>query len=817
MPRYLPLILILAVLLGGAFWLLQSGGAPLAEGEADEQREPGWLEPTDWFFQQRAFPHGTIRPEAVRLAQQQIAALRADAQRQGSGGLWTFGGPTNVGGRVSSLAVESFDVFYVGTGSGGVFRTTDGGASFTSIGDDVLNLSIGDVALAPQNPQILYVGTGEVNGGGGSLTYGGQGVFRSVDAGITWNALGLEETGTIGRVVVHPTDANTVWVAAEGKLFAADEHRGVYRTTNAGATWDKTLFINDSTGVVDLAVNPRSPDTLYAAAWERQRRPDERHYGGDGSGLWRSIDGGQTWAEQTDGLPFGPNIGRIGISVSASRPNVVYAVYTDATGFVSGVYQTENGGDTWSLVGAFSGPSYGWWFGQIRVDPTNDDVVYAPWLNLEKSADGGQSWNYASGSMHVDQHALWIDPTNPDQLIAGNDGGVYRSIDGASTWTKAPGGFPATQFYTVEIDASVPERLYGGTQDNGTNRTLTGSEDDWQHIYGGDGFVVLVEPTNNQYVYAESQYGGRGRSTNGGASFTSANAGISGPSNWNTPIVFDPQDPTILYTGTDRVYRSTNRAENWTAISPDLTDGFGTGNLVFGTITTIDVAPSDPDALYAGTDDGRVWKTENGGTTWAEISAGLPQRWVTRVTVHPTQPHTAYVTLSGYRWAEDLARVYRTDNGGTTWTPRIGGLPEVPVNDLLFDPLDPDWLYLATDAGVFVSSNAGVSWSLLGVNLPGAPVLDLDLHDPTRTLVAATYGRGMYRYDLTQLPVATEPEAVPAAFQLNGAPNPFREALTLRYTVTQPGPVALTVYDVRGRRVALIEERERVAGSHTVR
>ncbi len=804
---------ILALLATGLVLLLAN---PLVERfQAEEKTEPGAMEPTDWFYRQRAFPIGEINYEAVQEAHDQARVMRNESRARG-GGNWEFAGPTNIGGRVSAIAAEDFSTFYVGTGSGGVFKTVDGGASFVSVGDDVLSLSIGDVALDPSNDQTVYVGTGESNGGGGSLTYGGQGIFRSTNGGADWTPLGLENTGTIGRVVVHPADPNTIWVAAAGKLFANDEHRGLYRTANGGASWTKALFVNDSTGVIDLTVNPRSPDTLFAASWERRRRANDRHYGGPGSGVHRSIDGGATWTELTSGLPTDGNVGRIGLAVAASRPNVVYAIYTDATGNTRTVYRSDNGGDSWASVGAPPGVSYGWWFGQIRVDPTDEDILYAPWLNLYKSTNGGSSWFSASAGMHVDHHALWIDPANPTQLIAGNDGGVYTSTTSGSSWTKASGGFPATQFYTIEIDESVPERLYGGTQDNGTNRTLTGDHDDWQSIYGGDGFVALVEPTNNQFVYAESQYGNLGRSTNGGSSFSGATSGISGRTNWNTPVVFDPTNPTTLYYGANAVYRSTNRAQNWTSISPDLTDGPGNGNLVFGTVTTIDVAQSDPNTIWAGTDDGHVWITQNDGASWTDVSAGLPKRWVTRVSADPAQPLSAFVAVSGYRWGEPEANIYYTADAGQNWAPRSSGLPEAPVNDLLFDPLDSNRLYVGSDVGVFYSDDAGLSWEMIAADLPAAPVLDLDLHHSTRTLVAATFGRGMYSFDLSTLPTANEEVVAEASAGLSITPNPVRTTATIRYSLARASEITLEVFDARGRRIATLEQGRRPAGSHSV-
>ncbi|MEL6615411.1 MAG: glycosyl hydrolase, partial [Bacteroidota bacterium] len=338
---------------------------------------------------------------------------------------------------------------------------------------------------------------------------------------------------------------------------------------------------------------------------------------------------------------------------------MVYAVYTDAIGNTLGTFRTVDGGDTWTQVSNAETVSYGWWFGQIRVDPTDWRRVWVPWLNLYRSTTSGNSWQYRSDNMHVDHHALWIDPSDPSRMIAGNDGGVYRSTLGGDVWVKASGAFPATQFYTVEVDASEPQRLYGGTQDNGTNRTLTGNLNDWQPIFGGDGHYVLVDPIDNDYVYVEFQYGNLYRSQDGGNTFVFAQPPVA-RANWSAPMAFDPQNPRTVYFGGERIFRTRNRMLTWDPISPDLSNGPGSGSLVFGTVTTIGVSPAASSRLWAGTDDGKVWTTADAGGTWTDRSAGLPDRWVTRITPHPTEPLAAVATLSGFRWGENTAQVYRT-------------------------------------------------------------------------------------------------------------------------------------------------------------
>jgi photosystem II stability/assembly factor-like uncharacterized protein len=760
--------LILVVILGLVLFL------PVVFENDNEKDIP--KKPNEWFFLQRAFPYQQINYEARSLAWEQTQRIRTDNIERGEG--WVFRGPLNTGGRISAVAMHPADMqtIYVGAASGGIFKTTNTGASWEPVFDDQISLSIGDMAIAPSDPAIVWVGTGEANAGGGSMAYDGYGIYKSTDAGNTWEHLGLENSGSIGRLAVHPGDPQVCFVAAMGRLFSDNPERGVFRTTDGGASWENVLFLNDSVGAIDIVMHPDHPDTLYAALWERVRRPDRRNYGGPGCGIYRSYDGGDSWVLLTGGLPLSsPANGRIGVDISVSDPNVLYAIYADNVGYFAGVYRTNNGGDNWyrtndgDLAWMFS--SFGWWFGRISIDPTDPEIAYAIGLDLYKTTNGGNSWPMISSAVHVDQHDLVAHPLDHDFIVLGNDGGLYLSYNGGATWDFLD-NLPITQFYTCEIDEQFPQRLYGGTQDNGTNRTLTGGVSDWQNIYGGDGFYVLVDPTDNNYVYAEYQYGNFARSTNGGLYFSTAMNGISGSDrkNWNTPVVFDPNNPLILYYGANRLYKTTNRASSWQVISPDLTQGSGGSNVVYGTITTIAVAPSNSQFIYAGTDDGSVWRTENGGGDWVDISEGLPLRWVTRVAVDPYDELTVYVTLSGYRYDSYLPHVFSSADGGANWQDITGNLPEAPVNDIIVDPALDSTLYLATDFGVFVTRNLGRHWSLLGDNLPNVPIVDLDFHQPARTLVAATYGRSMYSFDVDQLVFADEPINMKTEIKVH--PNP---------------------------------------------
>jgi photosystem II stability/assembly factor-like uncharacterized protein len=822
-PRALLLALILVAV--GPEPLPTPSSPPLApSSDRDAEEREARRFPNDWFLLQRAWPHDDIR-QASRLAAWQAArALQDAADAPAARASWTFAGPTNVGGRIADVACHpvSSSVCWVGAAEGGVLKTTDGGTTWIPQMDFESSLSIGDLAVDPTNPDILYVGTGEPNGGGGSVTYGGTGVFKSTDGGSTWTNVGLPDSRYIGRVVVDPSNPSRVFVAVVGSLFSKNAERGVYRSTDAGANWSHVLALNDSTGAVDVVVHPTNSNLVYAATWERTRRPDNIYYGGDGCGIYRSLNGGDTWTELTSGLPTGPTVGRIGLAIAPSSPDILYAIYAEADpGAFMGLYKTTNGGTSWTRTtdAALSDvyASYGWWFGQVRVSPSNPNTVFAVGYDLYRSTNGGGSWSNVGLSMHVDHHGLDFAPSGA--IYEGNDGGMYKSTNGGTSWAMLP-NLPVTQFYAIDVDQSLPQRLYGGAQDNGTSRTLTGALDDWGFLLGGDGFTPLVDPVNNAYVYAEFQYGGLYRSTNGGSTFLPA-GGISGRINWSMPVVFDPSNPATVYCASERVYRSTNRAASFSAISPDLSNGPGGGNRVFGTVTTIAVAPTNSAVIWAGTDDSNVWVTTNSGTSWTEVSAALPARWVTRVAVDPTAANVSYVTISGFRWDEPLPHVFRSTSWGATWSDISANLPEAPVNDLVVDPQSTSTLYVATDFGVYRSTDVGGSWSAFGSGLPNVVVSDLRLHAPTHTLVAGTYGRSMWKLDLTQATAAPVWAALGAEGgpQLHAvAPNPASAGpVAIRFTLPREADVSLRIVDVAGRVVATVAEGRRGAGDTTLR
>jgi photosystem II stability/assembly factor-like uncharacterized protein len=779
-------------------------------------------EDNDWFMLQRAYPYDDIDParyeQARRIIRQKVRSGNSPPATS-----WQSVGPSNIGGRITSLAIDptTTDVVYAGAAAGGVWKSTDGGGTWSNTFNE--SPSIGALLLDPTNHSTLYVGTGEANPGGVAI-YPGNGIWRSSDAGLTWTNLGLANTGQIGKIEMHSEAPNRLFVAALGRYRSRTEDRGIFRSTDRGTSWERVLFLNDTTGACDVLIDPADTNRIIAAMWTRYRPLTYSVIAGPGSGLWLSTDGGDSWNQITDGFPNNENtLGRISLAAAPSQPSIVYALATNGTA-VRGVFKSTDRGSSWTMVASpalFSGESQVWYNNVLAVHPTNPDFVFVGMTNFYRSTNGGVGWSNAGGGMHVDHHAVVFHPTIPSRVAVGNDGGVYTSTNTGSFWIKSP-NLPISQFYAGTIDYSQPHRYYGGMQDNGTARTLTGSQNDWQGIYGGDGFYVLVDPTNNNRVYVESQNGGLARSTNGGTSFSSARTGISSSDrfNWSTPFAMDRLNTLKLYVGTHRVYRTTNGMVSWTPISGDLTRG---ANGRIGTITTIDVAPSDSNVVYVGTDDAKVSVTTDGGIGWTDVTGTLPQRWVTRVTVDPDSAHVCYVALSGYLEDSFSAHVYKTTNFGQTWFSIGGDLPDIPVNDVIVDDVQRPLLYIATDVGVMYSTNQGTNWVVLGVELPEVPVHDLTLHSPTRKLLASTHGRSAYIIDLSGIVAARDTrEASPAEFVLHqNFPNPFNPWTEIQFTLPSVGQgdkvlTSLVVYDALGREVETLVRGYLGSGFHIV-
>jgi len=761
--------------------------------------------PAEWMYNQRAYPDNIINRNAVQQARIQSQTILSN--RTAIDEDWTLRGPFNVRGRITDLAIspENDDHLYITTAVGGVFRTLDRGVNWSPIFDDIGVPSIGNIAIAPSNPQRIYVGTGEANGSATSGAFFGDGMYRSDNGGDSWDNIGLPNSNHIGRIVVDPEDPDRVFAAATGILYGHNEERGIFRTLNGGGDWERVLFVTDSTAAIDLVMNPVHTDTLYAAMWERTRKPYQRDYGGVTSAVHRSYDGGDTWEVLSNGLPVSnAQTGRIGLAISASEPNTIYARYTtnEITNVFNGVYKSTNNGDSWVLISDSTldnvDSSFGWYFGNIRVNPSDTDDIFLLGQSLFRTQNSGANWDFVGG-MHVDHHAMEFSTSDPNFIFAGNDGGAYISEDAGNTWQPFL-NLPITQFYNIEVDFLDPINLYGGTQDNNTIRTSAGTGDTWFSVWGGDGFHVNVDPTDNNFVYAESQFGNLARSTDGGFSFSSALNGIdpSDRNNWNTPVILSPFNPEIVYYGSNRLYRSVNRAVSWTAISPDLTDGqHPSGSLSFGTLTAIGASYINENTIYTGSDDGNVQVTFDGGASWTNITNGLPDRYITSIAVSPTDDLTVYVTLSGFSNLDYTPHVFKTEDGGTNWIDISSNLPSIPANDIILSP-DENILLLATDNAVWHSENDGANWTILGNDLPTTIIRDLKYHEPTTTLYAGTFGRSIYSIDLSDLVLATEDfNTITTTFEVY--PNPAINQITLNQNFIGNGSIIL--YDRLGREV----------------
>ena len=766
---------------GGSGDDLKSAVRASAEGEGEEEEEEGLgpAEPDDYFLFQRSSNGELPRSSDFTRAVRQARAVRATGAGAAASGPWELEGPTNIGGRLTDIAVdpEDPDTVYVAAATGGVWKTTDGGVTLEKAWDDDDAQAIGAIAIGPDGT--VWAGTGELNPGGGSITFGGSGIYRSTNGGQSWQRRGLVDSATTGRIVVHPTDPDTLYVAAGGSLFNPGGERGIYRSTNGGASWRLVLAPETPfTGGADLVMDPRDPQRLYAAMWDHRREPDVRTYGGVGSGLFRTDDGGNTWKRlqnvqtftpgnaagppDTSGLASDETLGRIGVALAPSNPDRVYVITTHTFGQDKGFYVSDDRGETFNTrARPGSQGGFGWWFGRIWVDPDDANHLFVAGVNQRESFNGGLTWGTSQG-VHADQHALQWDDGVEDLVYLGNDGGLYRSDENGATqtWRKATYE-PYTQHYQVEVAETDPTRLTGGTQDNGCIRSW--GTPSWNGYGCGDGEYVPIDWSNQNIYYGCSQYGACRRYMDSSTGTTTSSNIMDGAAsvrwNWHSPLVIDPNDPAVLYFAGNQLNRSTDRGDTWTAISPphpnDLTGTFEPPRndpiyRNWGTITSVSVSKTASRTLYVGTDTGRLWKTENLGADWTEfVGKGLPKRWVSRVAIDPRDEDVVYATFSGFRNGEDAAHVYKTTNGGDTWANVSGNLPNAPVNDVVID-VGRDTVHVGTDVGVFTLKNGKKNWKATGDGLPLVPVLDLRLHEPSAQLFAGTFGRSVWKVGLSE-------------------------------------------------------------------
>jgi len=717
---------------------------------------------------------------------------------------WQFLGPKNVSGRSIDIAVvaprgKNYTV-YVATATGGLWKTENETTTWQPVFEQGPSTTIGDVTIAPSNPNIVWMGTGEANIFRSSQA--GAGVYKSIDAGKSWQHMGLTDTYTIPRIVIHPTNPDVVYVAASGHEWTSNAERGVYKTADGGKTWEKILFVNDKTGAIDLVMDPADPNTLYASTWQRVRLKwnDPRNFPDyTGSGIHKSTDGGKTWNAINKGLPEAKSRGRIGIDVCRTKPNVVYAFVDNyelsrepteeekadpyglpSSGFIKGatVYRSDDKGETWTQVSGLTpeqktfmerhSNTYGWVFGQIRVDPNDANTIYTMGLSLNVSYDGGKTFKRLQ-TPGGDHHGLWIDPDNSNYLINVFDQGIAISYDRGTTWKDSRQTLPLAQFFNISYDMDTPFRVYGSMQDHGSFRgvvDLSRGRDriptmDFENAPGGEGSTHAIDPFDPNIVYSSGFYGTLSRSDLSkprGNPQRSKNllptrypdeARLRGE--WLAPTIMSPHNSQILYHGMQHLMMSRDRGDTWDVISPDLTYNTAPemGDIPYHTIFSISESPLRAGLIYVGTDDGKVHVTKDGGKAWSEIMAGLPyQKWVSRIVASAYNVGTVYMTQNGKRDDDFTPYVWRSTDFGKTWTSIAANIPIGPVNVIREDPVNKDILYVGTDMGVYVTTDGGKTWNTIGTNLPAAYVHDLIVHPRDNVMVVATHGRGMWVIDV---------------------------------------------------------------------
>ena len=697
-------------------------------------------------------------------------------------------GPANTSGRVTALDVANtpgHKTIYVGFASGGVWKSTNNGTTWTPTFDNAAFSNIGDVAIASSNPNIVWAGTGERN----SLRSEGwgDGVYKTTDGGKTWKNMGLKETTQIGRIAIHPKNPDIVYVGALGHLWGTNAERGVFKTTDGGQTWQKVLFIDDTTGIIDLKMDPSNPEVLYAAAWHRFRRGGGTMEGaGAGSGIYKTVDGGKTWKKLTDpalknGLPT-QALGRIGLAIYAKNPKIVYTViqvaqssFDQTVSKYGGVFRSDDAGVTWTRVNDISAlPDY--YYNEIFVDPSNDQRVYINSVFVSVSEDGGKTFApLEARSIHVDNHALWIDPDDSDHMLLGNDGGLHVTYDKGQTWEHF--NHPVSQFYEVDVDTTkTPYHVCGGLQDNGVwcgpsrTRERAGiTNADWYAVYGGDGMHSAVAADSPQIRFAEAQFGSIGRwNTDTGEREDiqpePEDAGVeSGRAlrwNWNTPFFISRYDPKILYIGANQLIRMTDHGTAWQIISPDLTRENitapepDTGYTSYHSLSSIAESPKDRNVLWAGANDGLIWLTTDGGKSWKNVTAAIPDAAAQRCVVSEIDAsnfdaRAAYIAYDCHQRDDYRPYVYKTADNGATFTNISGDLPQDAGSWVVReDNVNPKLVFVGNERGLYVSTEGGNDWLRIKGNFPTVPVRDVDIVPRDRELAVATFGRSMWIMDL---------------------------------------------------------------------
>lgn len=723
--------------------------------------------PSDHFFTQRAYPDKTLDITAYETALH--TAMQEAAQKNGTGfdGEWATQGPGNIGARINALAIHPTDenILFAGFSHGGLWKTTDGGTNWLPVFDDKPYLAISAITFDPNNLDHLWVGTGDENISG--FPFIGDGLYKSEDGGETWVHKGLLDQRIVTQIIVDPIDGDRVYAATMGIPFERNNDRGLYRTTDGGDNWEQILFISDQAGISDLVMDPFNNQTLYASGWDRIRNNGESLISGPGAKVYKTTDGGDNWTMLQNGLPT-DDLGRTGLAISQMTPGLMYAMYVGTNSQLFGIFKTVDGGENWTEVptseddnflsqGALGG--FGWYFGQVRVNPLDDNDIFLLGVDLWRTLDGGQTWFESTPpwffyEVHADKHDLQF--SSNGNIYLGTDGGMYKSTNSGADWEDIE-NIPTTQFYRVAYNPHQSDFYYGGAQDNGTTGGNQDNINDWERIFGGDGFQAIFHPTNPNIFYVETQNGNISVTENGGGSYNSATFGIdfSDRKNWDMPYIINPQNPNTFHTGTYRVYKSVAGVTPfYEPISESLTDTVGPAPDAnrYHTITTIFQSALDTNIIYVGTTDGNVWNTLNDGDTWNEITNNLPQRYVTDVKASPTFTNGVYVSHSGYKDNENIPHLHYSDDNGNTWTNLSANLPQLAINDIYILPNHQDSvIFVGTDGGVYATLDGAENWERMGNNMPFIPIYDLEYNPVKNELFAGTFARSIMSYSIDSL------------------------------------------------------------------
>jgi hypothetical protein len=756
---------------------------------------------------------------------------------------WIPLGPTVNSARADVVQVDASHpgTMYVGFGSGGIWKTINHGVTWNSIFEEQPSLGIGDVELAPSNPNIIYVATGENLKKPRNFTLPGTGMYRSDDAGKTWRHIGLEDSWSIAEIAIHPTNPDIVMVAVLGHLWSKNKNRGLYRTDNGGKTWQHVLYKDETTGANDVVISPTDPQLMYASLWEVYPG-----ISGNNSGVYKSSDGGKSWVSCANGLPSGPKIGRIGLAVSFTNPMKAYALIDNLNNprnEAAELYKTVNGGQTWLKTHATPFkifPGIGWYFTDVYVNPKDDEEVFCLGVRLAHSLDGGKTFAFIGGQvtrmtqslaqgLHLDQTELWINPDNPNHLALGNDGGFYVSYDKGLSWVHY-NNIPAGEFYDITID-QANYLIYGGTQDDATvfgppKELSTRFPDPWKYLWidpwdGGDGCVTQIDPNDSSVIYYSRQHGDALRLDKSKDEAVSIMPTLPKEIkdtllfNYMTPYFLSSYQSKTLYHGGNYVFKSTDRGDSWKVISPNLTISSikEKKSLALGAIVE---SPIEKGLLYGGTDHGAFWISKNDGESWEEHSAGIANGYIRSICPSQFKTSRVYMAMTGINYDDLHSYVYASEDDGKSWKSIVVGLPDEPINAIKEDPTNENILYAGGVRGVYSSINRGNTWSYLGINMPAAVVADLEIHKTSMDMIVATHGRGIYKINLKPLQKMVNqklPTTKDYLFEMeeikrpwynsNGGEPDYRtiEKTSFTFWLTKSKPVTLSIRDKENKEI----------------